>query len=432
MAKKGGELKKSVLWIGAFFLTLFWSECVLSNSLQTEVNVGAPKVFLDNKMNYPASLSFDVNFIKTEIPFVQYVWDRRDADLHVMFTSQDTGSNGSEFEIVFIGQHNFLGVDDTLKGYIHTTDSDEQSRGKLVHLMKLGLIRYMARTPLADQFSLQFNAKRVDNSVRDPWDSWIFSLSSNGYFSGQESSRFSYITGSFSADRVTPNLKIRLSTYGSYDESFYKLEDEDVISHSESFGFSGMLVKSVGSHWSIGLFGAFVSSTYNNYKASYTLSPAIEYNLFPYTEAIRKQLRLQYRVNFNRAFYRDMTIFDVMDDFLLSQSLEVAWSAKKNWGTLGGSVVFSHYFHDVKKNNLYCYGMVSLKVWKGLSINVSARYSRIRDQLSLTKGDASNEDILLQIRQLATSYSYSTSFGISYSFGSIYSNAVNPRFGNSF
>jgi hypothetical protein len=40
------------------------------------------------------------------------------------------------------------------------------------------------------------------------------------------------------------------------------------------------------------------------------------------------------------------------------------------------------------------------------------------------------EDILLQIRQLETQYDYYTSVGISYKFGSIYSNIVNPRFGD--
>jgi len=46
------------------------------------------------------------------------------------------------------------------------------------------------------------------------------------------------------------------------------------------------------------------------------------------------------------------------------------------------------------------------------------------------KGGASFEEILLQRRELATSYSYFASVGLSYSFGSIFSNVVNPRFGN--
>jgi hypothetical protein len=56
-------------------------------------------------------------------------------------------------------------------------------------------------------------------------------------------------------------------------------------------------------------------------------------------------------------------------------------------------------------------------------------YRRIRDQLYLSLEGATDEEILLRQKQLATSYRYFTSFGISYRFGSIFNNVVNPRFG---
>jgi hypothetical protein len=60
---------------------------------------------------------------------------------------------------------------------------------------------------------------------------------------------------------------------------------------------------------------------------------------------------------------------------------------------------------------------------------MNAQYARIHDQINLAKGNVSQEDVLLQRRQLATSYEYYGSIGIRYSFGSIYTNVVNPRFG---
>jgi hypothetical protein len=54
--------------------------------------------------------------------------------------------------------------------------------------------------------------------------------------------------------------------------------------------------------------------------------------------------------------------------------------------------------------------------------------SRIRDQLYLKAGDATDEEILLRRRQLATSYRYRFSVGVTYTFGSIFNNVVNPRF----
>lgn len=46
------------------------------------------------------------------------------------------------------------------------------------------------------------------------------------------------------------------------------------------------------------------------------------------------------------------------------------------------------------------------------------------------KGDASDEEVLLQRRALETGYRYGTSIGLRYTFGSIYNNIMNPRLEN--
>lgn len=66
----------------------------------------------------------------------------------------------------------------------------------------------------------------------------------------------------------------------------------------------------------------------------------------------------------------------------------------------------------------------------GLNIRFSGGGSRIHDKLSLAKGDATLEEVLLQRRQLETTCNYNFSVGLSLSFGSIYSNVVNARFGS--
>jgi hypothetical protein len=72
----------------------------------------------------------------------------------------------------------------------------------------------------------------------------------------------------------------------------------------------------------------------------------------------------------------------------------------------------------------------TFRILKGLSLTVDAEYERIRDQLNLPREDATLEEILLRRQELATDYKYQISIGFSYTFGSIYSNVVNPRFGN--
>jgi hypothetical protein len=63
-----------------------------------------------------------------------------------------------------------------------------------------------------------------------------------------------------------------------------------------------------------------------------------------------------------------------------------------------------------------------------MTVNLGGSYSFIHDQVSLRKGDASIEDVLLNRQELSTTFSYFTNFGVTYTFGSIYNNAVNPRF----
>ena len=61
-------------------------------------------------------------------------------------------------------------------------------------------------------------------------------------------------------------------------------------------------------------------------------------------------------------------------------------------------------------------------------MNLDASASRVRDQLSLPKRDASPEEVLLRLRELQSSYQVDFSVSLTYSFGSLFNNVVNPRF----
>ena len=126
---------------------------------------------------------------------------------------------------------------------------------------------------------------------------------------------------------------------------------------------------------------------------------------------------------------REETIYDKTKETLLRESLTITLRMKQPWGNISTSLQGSHYFYDFSKNRLQLYGSISLRLIKGFSFNWHGSFSMIHDQLSLVKADLSQEDILLRLKELSTTYSYSLSFGISYTFGSVYSNVVNPRFG---
>ena len=52
----------------------------------------------------------------------------------------------------------------------------------------------------------------------------------------------------------------------------------------------------------------------------------------------------------------------------------------------------------------------------------------MRDQVFLPRRGASDEEILLQQRDLLTDFDYRLNVSLSYTFGSIFNNIVNPRF----
>lgn len=81
----------------------------------------APKVYID--------CSFcDQEYIRTEIAFMNYVRDRKQADVHVMVTQMYTGSGGTEFTLTLIGQQAFDGVNDTLRYNANKTDTPDMTR----------------------------------------------------------------------------------------------------------------------------------------------------------------------------------------------------------------------------------------------------------------------------------------------------------------
>ena len=154
----------------------------------------------------------------------------------------------------------------------------------------------------------------------------------------------------------------------------------------------------------------------------------MEYNIFPYSESTRKQLTLQYTVGINSFRYRDTTIFEKISEVRPNQTLTASISTTQPWGSMSGSIEGANYLDDFSKRRLVLFNSINARLFKGFSFNLFGSVSLLRDQLYLARGGATDEEILLQRRQLSTSYSYFAGAGLSYTFGSIFNNVVNPRF----
>jgi hypothetical protein len=421
--------------IRVFMLCLFFAFCLIiaphsyakdEEFDMDELKKSAPKVFLDCRR-------CDRDFIRTEIPFVNYVRLREEADVHILVTTQKTGSGGREYTMAFIGKEDYVDIQEVLKYVTDRTDTRDDERKGLVRILKMGLAPYVSRTPVAKYLSILFEEELKPTAVEDKWNSWVFNVGLNGSLSGEKSRNYTSLRGNFSASRVTPDIRIRMSISGNFNRSNFTIEEDDtsttVSSYSDRKNFSGLFVKSISDHWSVGAWLSASSSTYNNIDLSISPVPAIEYNLFPYSQSTRRQLRFLYRVGYRFVDYEEETIHSKNRESLLYESLSITFAVKEPWGNMRASLRGSHYFHNFKKNRLEINGYLSLRLFRGLSLNMGARFSAIHDQLSLPKAGASLEDTLLRRKMLATSFDYGSSIGFSFTFGSVYSNVVNPRFG---
>ena len=391
----------------------------------------ALRIFIDTPDYY-----IDFDYVRTEITFVNYVRDRADADLHILITTQMTGGGGREFTIAFIGLKKIEGNNNTLKHISRQTDTDDDIRRGLVKILKIGLMQYAAHTPVLDGLDVSYKKpeekQAAAQAVEDPWNFWSFRTSLQGEFSGEKSYKYNYLSGSLSASRVTEEWKIRLSLYGSYNQSEYDYSDDfSYIDIQRSYELSSLAVKSLGKHWSVGGRSSAWHSTYSNYDMVLGIFPGIEYNIFPYTESTRKLLTFQYLIGVKHLDYHEETIYLKTSETLSSHSLTISYDIKQTWGSIETYLEGENYLNDFGKYHFQIYGSIEIRLFKGLSFNCFGYLTFLRDQVSLPRRGASLEEVLLRRRQLETSYDYYSSIGLSYTFGSIYNNIVNPHFGGS-
>ncbi len=369
------------------------------------------------------------DYIKREITYVNYVRDIKDAGLYIISSSQPTGSGGREYTYFLVGQGQFSGMRDTLRYQSAPDDTDETTRANMVNVLKMGLMRYVQKTPLSKYISVSFTQPMAETVSTDRWNSWVFRSSVSGFLNGQKAYKSANIFGSFSARRVTEDWKINLSASYSYENDKFDISGSVLTSENNSKSISSLIVRSLNDHWSYGGSASLSSSSFSNYQATLSLMPGIEYDLFPYSESTRRQLRIQYLAGYVYAEYIDTTIYNKTRDNLWSHSLTASYEVLQKWGSIDLGVGYSSYLHDWSKNSLEVNGYFEVRIAKGLSLNLGGGGSMVHNQLNLVKGGATTEEVLLRRKELETQFRYFARFGLSYTFGSIYNNVVNPRFG---
>jgi len=93
-----------------------------------------------------------------------------------------------------------------------------------------------------------------------------------------------------------------------------------------------------------------------------------------------------------------------MEETLYLEQLKIAFQLREKWGSINLLLMGSNYFHDFSKNRVELAASLNIRIFKGLSLEINGGVAHINDQLNLKKGDVSEAERLLQLRELATKY----------------------------
>src|SRR5207247_266727 len=172
----------------------------------------------------------------------------------------------------------------------------------------------------------------------------------------------------------------------------------------------------INNHWSAGLRVGLRSSTRDNYRNVSEALPALEYDLFPYSQSTRRQLRLEYDIGMSHFVYNDTTILNKTKETMPLHRLFVTVATREPWGSVNVGASGVSYLNDRTKYRVGAFGEISWRVFRGFSFDMFGNYELIRDQFNLAKRQENLADVLTGRFQLKTSYDYFGRVGFSYTF----------------
>ncbi len=374
----------------------------------------------------------DDDFIRQEIPLVEYVREREMADVHIIMSRHAAGSTGATYSISFIGYGSYKDMNYELTYWAPASNTSDETRRGYTEKIKSGLAPFMAASSAAGRMRITYDAVPItidddELPAEDPWNYWVLEVYGGGNFSREETRNSLHIRYGIFADRITTEARTRLRPYNNYNERNFKTDDGWVTSVAHRGGFDSYHIVSIGDHWAVGGFGDIYFSTFDNLRLSAEISPAIEYSLYPYQEATRRSITLAWRAGAGYYNYHEETIFDKEEEILFGQAVIASANFRQPWGNVRAGLIGFHHFHDFRSNRAELFAFMNLRIVEGLSLNFRGSFELINDQVAIPKGDLSLEEILLEQRRRATSYQFSGNVGLSYTFGSRITGVFNPR-----
>ena len=402
-------------------LSLLLSSAIM---LSSQDIIEKPSVFLDCQTNCY------LVFLRQELNYIDYKRERQGADVYVLATSQGASAGAREVQLIYQFDNSDI-PSDTIKYIRPANISEVEERNLFMSHLKKGLLPVIITSDVSSYMEYDITLPVTEESTveHDPWNYWSFDISGNLNVNGEASFNEQNYFGRFSASRVTEESKFFLGTWYNYNNSKFTLSDSsEVESTNESIRTFARYVISLDDHWSVGAWAFAGSSIFGNTDFELRVQPAIEYNIYPYQDNATRRFTLRYAAGLVYNNYTEITVFDKLSEQLWRQSVDVEYAVTQPWGNISAELEFDQFLHDLDLYSISFNPDVELNIVRGLSLNFGAFLSYVGDRINITKAEISDEDIILQNRQLDTSYDYSTYFGFVYRFGTRNNNIINPRF----
>jgi hypothetical protein len=437
----GGVLPFAVLLLASFG----WGSPITAQEPAVEADSAAAepgllKVFVDCQV---WRCGDRLQRFRERIEFVEWVQLPQDADILVLWTGQGAGA-GYQYVFDFIAQSEELqGVEDRLTFTSSVTDVDEEVLQALTRTLAAGLVRYLALR--GDAVSLdvvpvegaleQVRGRRGPGGdgnggdQEDPWDYWIFNLNARADIEREDQVEDTQIRFGASANRTTETWKIDFGFRGNIELREFQVDSTTRARNElDDYGGDLLIVRSINDHWSWGGQLEIQTSTRLNQDLRYVVSPAVEWNYFPWQDATRRRFVVLYTNGVQYVDYEERTVFEKDRETLWVHALDVSYRAQEPWGQARAGVEANHIINLDSKYSIELNGQLDYRLFRGLNLGFEIGYEIIRDQIFLSGRGADPDEIFLRQRQLATGSRFEFGVNVSYRFGSIYNSIVNARF----
>ena len=373
----------------------------------------------------------DDNFLKNEINYVNHVREQGLADIQLFIYRNRNANNGNRYTLDFIGKNNFSEKKLSLVLDTNPKLTRDNVRNELKRKIDLGLVYFLVDSEISDKINISFDTLINNNESyelsSDKWKNWVFQSAGELNFENETSRNESNVRIELDADKVTDKIKLQFDIDFERSNSKYENQDNTFISKRNRKSFGAKSVWSINNKWSAGFNAGASGDTYQNIDFRYYIMPAIEYSFFPYYEFVRREMVINYRIGYGYRNYIEETIYNKLEENVYLHQLAFETRFRQPWGEIYTNLRAKSFLHDPSKNSFSLDSWFSIRVFEGLSVRFGGEIELIRDQLSLPKGNASIEDLLLQQQEIATDFRSEFRIAIGYTFGSAFNNYLNSR-----